>query len=318
MNPERMYRMTRIPSSVKKADVILDTDAYNEIDDQFAIAYLLLSPQKLHTIALTAAPFLNSNSTSPKDGMEKSYREILHILDLMNRHDLDACVYRGSESYLPDGQTPVESDAADFLVEQARCHTPENPVYIIAIGAITNVASAILKDRNAMTQNAIVVWLGGHSFDYAHTAEFNLMQDVAAARILFESGIALTLVPCHGVSDALTTTEPELRQWLKGQNALADYLYEHTVKAMGEDVFTQVKSRVIWDAVAVAALLDRDRNRFVKSRMEYAPVVRDDLLYDKTPTENPIRYVYSIYRDAIFQDLFTKIREMGKEEAPKS
>jgi hypothetical protein len=71
-------------------DVVLDTDAFNEIDDQFALAYLLKSSQKLHVKALLSAPFFNNRSNGPRDGMEKSYEEILHILSLMNRDDLSS------------------------------------------------------------------------------------------------------------------------------------------------------------------------------------------------------------------------------------
>ena len=47
-----------------KIDVVLDTDAYNEIDDQYAIAYLLNSEDKLNVKAIYAAPFFNENSKS--------------------------------------------------------------------------------------------------------------------------------------------------------------------------------------------------------------------------------------------------------------
>lgn len=41
-------------------DTVIDTDAYNEIDDQFAISYLLSHGESLRTVALYAAPFFNS------------------------------------------------------------------------------------------------------------------------------------------------------------------------------------------------------------------------------------------------------------------
>ena len=100
-------------------DVVLDTDTYNEIDDQFALAYLLKSTEKLHTVGLCAAPFYNENSSSPADGMEKSYEEILHLLRLMGLSDLSGMVRRGSDRYLPDEQTPVPSEAASFMAELA-------------------------------------------------------------------------------------------------------------------------------------------------------------------------------------------------------
>ena len=63
-----------------KVRMVLDTDTYNEIDDQFAIVYALSSSDRLDVEAIYAAPFLSSRSKSTKDGMEKSYQEILKLL----------------------------------------------------------------------------------------------------------------------------------------------------------------------------------------------------------------------------------------------
>ena len=71
-----------------KIDVVLDTDTYNEIDDQFAVAYMLSYGEKLNVKAFYAAPFYNNHSDSPEDGMERSYRELLHLLELMKRDEL--------------------------------------------------------------------------------------------------------------------------------------------------------------------------------------------------------------------------------------
>ena len=125
-------------------DVVIDTDAYNEIDDQYAISYLVKKSDKLKLQALYAAPFFNDKSTGPEDGMEKSYQEILKLLKLMGRSDLSEKEYRGSVRYLPSETEPVQSDAAKDLAERAMGYTPEKPLYVVAIGAITNVASALL------------------------------------------------------------------------------------------------------------------------------------------------------------------------------
>ena len=149
MPPDRKPRLGFVQklSLIHILDVILDTDAFNEIDDQFALSYLLASSDKLNTVAITAAPFLNSLSESPADGMEKSYNEIFKVLDLADRNDLKSNVYRGSSEYLHSETEPVESDAAKAIVKFALKHTSEKPLYIVAIGAITNVASAILMNR---------------------------------------------------------------------------------------------------------------------------------------------------------------------------
>ena len=114
MKTEHFYRHLKVPNH--KIDVVLDTDAYNEIDDQFAIAYLLRMPERANVVGLTAASFYapdcNHKSVSAADGMEKSHEELKKILTLAGREDLIPHVYRGSEQFLPDEQTPVTSDAA--------------------------------------------------------------------------------------------------------------------------------------------------------------------------------------------------------------
>jgi hypothetical protein len=105
---------------------------------------MLRSDDKLNTKAIYAAPFFNSHSTSPEDGMERSYNEVLKIVSLCGRDDLVPNIFKGSRTYLPDETTPVHSPAAEDLAKRAMEYSKENPLYVVAIGAITNVASALL------------------------------------------------------------------------------------------------------------------------------------------------------------------------------
>ena len=109
----------RLQKPKGKVDVVIDTDTYNEIDDQFAVAYLIKSDEKLNLKAIYAAPFHNEKSTGPADGMEKSYQEIMNILTLLEREDLKSNVFRGSTSYMSSETEPVISDAAKDLVKTA-------------------------------------------------------------------------------------------------------------------------------------------------------------------------------------------------------
>ena len=182
---EQRLKMLECPSGL--IDLVLDTDAYNEIDDQFAISYALKTKEKIRLLALYAAPFFNQRSSSPADGMERSYQEILTLQKLSG----DAVpVFRGSTAYLPDENTPVPSDAASHLVQLAKRYSSEKPLYVAAIGAITNVASALLMAPE-IADHMVIVWLGGHSLEWHDNAEFNIRQDVAAARVVFASGAPL-------------------------------------------------------------------------------------------------------------------------------
>lgn len=288
-----------------KVDIVLDTDAYNEIDDQYAISYMLLAPEKFNVKGICAAPFLNSLSDSAEDGMVKSYNEIFNLLTLAGKEEVKDIVYEGSRTFLPDENTPVESPAADFMAELANEYSPENPLYIVAIGAITNVASAILKNPK-MKENTVIVWLGGHTPDWPFPAEeFNMVQDIAAARIVFGCGVPLIHIPALGATDRLTVTKYELEHWLLGKNPLANYLAEHTIECADGYAKDKPWSRVIWDISAIAWFFSADK----RMRSNILPAVIPE--YDKTYTIDNTRHlisrVYHIHRDGIFEDLFNRL-----------
>ena len=300
MTNEQRIKNLSVPKG--KVDVVLDTDAYNEVDDQFAIAYLLKSKEKLNTKAIYAAPFFNGKSNGPKDGMEKSYQEILKLLSLLGE---ECDTFKGSEKYLDNEHTPVVSPAAQDLAKRAENYYPEHPLYVVAIGAITNIASAILLNPN-VAENTVVIWLGGHAHHYAHTKEFNMCQDVAASRVVLQSGVPFVQLPCVGVVDRFTVSKPELEFWLKGKNPIADYLAQNTIDEADSYAKGTSWTRVIWDVTAVAWLLN-DSNRFMESRVVPTPIPTYDNYYATNYNGHPMVYVYHINRDSLMNDLFEKL-----------
>ncbi|MDD7676425.1 MAG: nucleoside hydrolase [Eubacteriales bacterium] len=278
-------------------NIILDTDTYNEIDDQFALAYAMLSPERIKLLSVNAAPFLNSRSTSPADGMMKSYNEIQRIMRLV---DPDAAVpyYKGSERFLDDKKVPVESEAADNIINTVM--GTDDRVYIVAIGAITNVASAIIKCPE-IAERAVVIWLGGHALTYKDTREFNLYQDVMSAQVVFDSGIPLIQIPCAGMCTEFVTTIPELEYYLRGKNELCDYLVDivrsYTKKPYGW-------SKVVWDVTAVAVLVCPEAFRYSIIPRPY--VTLEGRYAFNTEREQYI-YVNKLSRDPVYADLFIKL-----------
>lgn len=283
-------------------DVVLDTDTYNEADDQFALAYLLASSDKLHTKAIYAAPFFNDRSESPADGMEKSYEEIFHLLKLLGK---EYPVYRGSKSYLSDEKTPVASEACEDLVTRARAYSPEKPLYVVAIGAITNIASALLMAPE-IAENLVVVWLGGHARHFANTREFNMLQDIAAARVVMKSGVPFVQLPCMGVVSSFTVSEWELRHYLENTTPIGDYLCKNTIEYMKAHTAHKTWTKCIWDVTAVAWLLN-DNNRFMASSLEKIALPTYDHVYSYTNRSPFMCYVYDIHRDALLEDLVEKL-----------
>lgn len=286
-----------------KVDVVLDTDTYNEIDDQYALAYLIQSDDKLNLQAIYAAPFANKKCKEPVEGMEKSYEEIFKILTLMEREDLKKLVKKGSDRYLENESSPVQSEAAEDLIKKAMEHTSESPLYVVAIAAITNVVSAILI-KPEIKERMVVVWLGGQAHWWPDNREFNLIQDIAAARVLFSCGVPLVQLPCMGVVSGFRISGPELIYHLKGKNKLCDYLVDVTVKEAMADGANVTWSRIIWDVTAVAWLLDEG---FERDCLVHSPVPEYDDRYAFDHTNHLIKYVYDINRDYLLADLFRKL-----------
>ncbi len=299
MTKEQYLKNLEIPKT--PVDVVLDTDAYNEADDQFAICYLLANDDRLKTKAIYAAPFFNSNSKGPKDGMERSFNEIHKILGLCKR---EVPVFKGSEDYLTDESSFRESEAARDLVDRAKHYSPEKPLYVIAIAAITNIASALLMDPT-IAENIVIVWLGGHSRQMVgQTTEFNMKQDIAAARVVMGSNAPFVQLPCSGVVSAFSISDLEFKHHFIGKNEVTDYLGKYAVKDFKDE--NQIYSRVIWDVTAVAYLLNDDY-RFMLAYNVKKRMPTYDNVYSEIEEEIDMKYVYLIKRDELLRDLVEKL-----------
>lgn len=231
--------------------------------------------------------------------MEKSYAEIVRLLGKMGRTS-EGFVFKGSRGYLPDGETPVESEAARDLVKKAMAMPEGELLYVVAIGAITNVASAILMEPE-IVKKICVVWLGGHPLSASTAREFNLMQDVPAARVVLGCGVPFTLVPCMGVASHLLATVPDMKDAIGGKNALCDAL----VELFGEyssDHFGWAKE--IWDVSTIAYLVNPD---WIPTVLEHSPLLTDDCHWAHDANRHFIRVATFARRTPIFRDLYRKL-----------
>lgn len=291
--------LERLQPPTGKVRMVLDTDTYNEVDDQFALVYALLSPERLSVEAIYAAPFHNSRSSGPADGMERSYEEILRLLDKMG-HPSEGFVYKGATAYLDPNLQPQESEVTADLIRRAMASPMDDPLYVVAIGAITNVASAILLEPRII-EHIVVVWLGGHALFWPHTKEFNLKQDVPAARLIFDCGVPVVQIPCAGVTTHLHTTVAELEAYVSGRGAIGDYLVE-IVKGYHDDHVGW--SKVIWDISTIAYLLNPG---WVPTELVHSPILTDQVTWSADRSRHLMRYANFIHRDPIFRDLFMKL-----------
>lgn len=298
------FRLGRLHPPQGNVQVVIDTDTYNEIDDQFAVVYGLLSPEQMEVQAIYAAPYLNNRSISPKDGMEKSFEEIWRLLDKLDMKR-ENFVYRGSDAFLSNLDKPIESPAAKDLI--SRVMNSEGPLYVLTLGAPTNVASAILMEPEII-HKMVVVWLGGKGLNWKTATEFNLMQDPKASQVLFNSGVPLIQLPTQPVTSHLLTTVAEIETYLQGKGEIGDYLVEIFNDYNKGDSFGW--SKVIWDISAIAYVVNPN---WFTTEIRSSPLLTDELTYSVDHSRHLYRVATYLNRDRIYADMFRKIREHTME-----
>jgi hypothetical protein len=285
---------------------VLDTDTYNEIDDQFALTQLLLSNDRIETEAIYAAPFFNPRSESPGHGMELSHDEILRLLERLGRPS-DGFVYRGVTEFVGSEKIARHAEAVDDLIARARASTSDDPLYVIAIAAISTIASALLIAPDIIDR-IVVVWLGGHVLEWPDLNEFNLIQDVGGAQVLFDSGVPLVLVPCRGVASHLVATIPELESYVEPKGEIGRFLSQR-FKEYGAGK-PAGWSKVIWDMAAIAWLIDPD---WCPSALVPTPILTDNATWSMDRSRPLMRYVHRIERNAIMTDFYEKLSRFAKD-----
>ena len=282
----------------EKVNVILDTDTYNECDDQFTLAYLLKNQDKFNIESITVAPYSHSDKKETiEETTEKSYNEILKICKWLNFETKNK-VFRGSTDYICNGYNE-NNDAVNKIIEIAN---KNKKTYILAIGAITNVALAIKKSPEII-EKIEVIWLGGNSLFYKNNMDFNFRQDVQAVREVLESKAKLTVIPCRNVASNLRTSIYELEHFLKGKSELCDYLCQRFYN----DTYHGIQERrVIWDISVIAYMINKS---WFETEEISCPIIRADTSYELTGNRHKITFVNYLDVDKIYNDLFQKLVE---------
>ncbi|MCR5262844.1 MAG: nucleoside hydrolase [Clostridiales bacterium] len=277
--------------------LFLDSDCANEIDDQFAVTYAMLADD-IELLGLGGSPFVNNNASSTAEGMEKSYRELLRMRDLVS----PGCglpVYRGADRYLPDRETPVGCEAADAIVEA--CRSTGDYVFIAVTGCFTDAASALIKAPD-IKKNAVFILIGANDPDrYKDARDFNLAQDIPAAQVLMGSGANVMLLPAMGGTEVLLLSLMECAYAMEGRGIPAgDYLTHLIRRDHGVPGGNTVSTcHIMWDIGSIAFLRGGSLTRTV---CRGALTVDDGGMF--APSAGNMGLCKEFDRDAIFTDLF--------------
>jgi inosine-uridine nucleoside N-ribohydrolase len=334
------------------ARVIIDTDTANEIDDQYALAWALLSPDRVRLEGVTAVPFSfvhhqddlirsvailkrggpenpdeekfmgglagwaqrmvdagrdpnETLFTLPKEGAELSYQEILRVFEKCGV-DHEGKVHRGSPGYLENLDAPLDTPAARFIIESVR-RREDGPVYVLAMGALTNIASALLMAPDII-DNMVVVWTAGFPTyaPFSNEPSLNLVQDRLSSRLLFDCGVPQVYLPGYHVGAQLKISLPEMERFVKGRGAIGDYLHQLYTNNPLHEMFAitgaEAKTWVIWDIINVAWLLDP---AYVSTFDTHSPILDTDLYWRQDSSRHPMVEAYDLNRDAIFEDFYS-------------
>ncbi len=280
----------------KKVNVILDTDTYNECDDQFALSYLLKNQDIFNIEAITIAPYSHpTRNVSVKEGQELSYNEVLKICEWLNFNTTNK-VFKGSMDYIQN-EYDDNNPAVEKIIEIA---LKNEKTYILAIGAITNIALAIKKEPKVIDKIE-VIWLGGNELGYKDNLEYNFKQDIEAVELVFNSKVKLTILPCKNVVSKLRIDINTLQKEIGNRSVLCSYLIDrfHNDGYHGEQ-----EERVIWDISAIAYMVNQ--NWFILKEIS-CPNINDDTSYNLTDNCHKVKIVTDINRDEIYKDLFKKL-----------
>jgi len=302
----------------KKIRVIIDTDAYAEADDQFAIVHALLTP-KFDVVGIVAEQF--GTGTFP-NSMEKSYEEINKIVQLMGLEE-QVPVFRGEEQALRDEKTAGHSEGAQFIVEEA-LKQDDRPLFVLNIGAITNLAAAYLLNPE-IADKLLAVWVGGGPYPTGHM-DFNSGNDLNAVNVILSSEMELWQIPLSAYT-MMEVSFHELFDRVKPCGELGNYLVENLLRVnelecglnldflpFAQNLSKAGKTMLIrsgegWslgDNPAVGVLIS-PQTKFTEERR--AQRLNADGSYGEYVSENrTIRVYHSINSRVILEDLFAKIR----------
>lgn len=311
---------TKPKSAKRPVRVVLDTDAFNEVDDQFAIVQAILSPSQMTVEAIYAAPFYSERGTyptserssSPEDGMIKSYDEILKIVDLLGNFE-PGRVFRGVTDYARDEPRPKSAAAVDDLITRARTASSAEPIYVVAIGAISNIAVA-LRLAPDIIDRVVVVWLGGNAMYWPDIALDNLGQDPGAARTIFDCGVRVVHVPCFPVTSHLLASVPEIERYVEPHGAIGKFLSERFKNFEGCTPADHAGwTKALWDMGAVAYMIN---DQWIKSSMEPSPGISPEggwIVGDND--RHQITNIEWIDRNAMMRDFYKKLSAFAQGDA---
>jgi inosine-uridine nucleoside N-ribohydrolase len=279
--------------------VVLSTDVGNEIDDQWAITYLLLQPR----FEVLGVMSVHAPSISAPAG-QTSYRILVDVVENRLAMSTHPPLVEGGSLPMPDAKTPRTSPAVRFLIETSRRFTRDNRLTVLMIGAATDVASAILTEPT-IVDRVRVVQMGFP--DEKGGEEFNIANDVHAVQAILDSKVPLVIGPGNVCRASLSLSLDQARAMLATRGAIGAWLWEEyqawyyrAVKPLRVDDFS--KPWVIWDDIALAYVLGMTKQHTLPR-----PSMRDDMTFAEANTDRTITWITDVDEERMWADFLSLV-----------
>ncbi|MDQ2712880.1 MAG: nucleoside hydrolase [Acidobacteriota bacterium] len=283
-----------------KTSVILSTDVGNEIDDQWAITYMMLSPSfDVKGIISAHGPSL------PDPSAHYTYKILVDVVERRLGMLSHPPLFEGSSQPLADRQTPRSNAAVDFIIETSKSFSSENRLTVLTIGAATDVASALLQDPT-LRDRITVVAMGFKNLTEGGK-EFNIENDPKAWQVILDSDVPVVIGSADVCHADLAMMFDHARDLLAKRGPIGAWLWQEfqewyfrNVKPWRKDDFS--KPWVIWDTVVMAY-----KQGMTAQKQIARPHMRDDLSFDMSGTGRTITWITNIDSKRMWEDFGNKL-----------
>lgn len=306
-----VVRAVGVKSEVKaeaKIPVVLSTDVGNEIDDQWTIAYLLLSP-RVEVLGVTSAHAPSIAAPAGRTSL-RILRDVVENRLGMRTHPP---LVEGASLPLENAKTPRPSPAVNFLIERSKPYTSENRLTVLMIGAGTDVASAILTDPT-IVDRIRVVQMGFNNERGGD--EFNIANDVRAMQAILDSNVPLVIGPGEVCRASLSLSLDQAREMVAGRGEIGAWLYDEfaawyyrNVKPLRVNDFS--KPWIIWDNITLAYVLG-----MTEQHTRPRPRMKDDMTFEAVAgTNRTVTWITDVDERRMWADYLSLLDEYQRTNA---
>ena len=288
--------------------VILSTDVGNEIDDQWAIAYMLVNPAfDVRGIISAHAPSLPAPSAHATYEVLKD--EVEHRMNMTVHPPL----FEGSSEPLADARTPWPNAGVDFIIETSKGFSRDRRLVVLTIGAATDVASAVLQDPT-IAERISVVAMGFRNLSEGGK-EYNVENDPKAWQVILASDVPVTIGSGDVCRRDLALSFYAAKKLISGHGPVGAWLwneyqawYFRFVKPLRVKDFS--KPWVIWDTVVLAYEQGMTTQKTIPR-----PRLADNLSFEQIKTEKTITWITSVDSSRMWADFIAKLDEYERTHA---